>query len=76
MDSAVKNEFMPRPKASLAKSSRKRSPNGQRQFSRQVGAQVTEEQYETFRRNGGSIWLRNVLDGLMAAEQSSTSKEP
>lgn len=67
------NEFLPRkPTHGQQKRSGKRSPHGSAEFSARIGCWATEEQYQFFHRQGGSIWLRKVLDGLM---QSSVFKE-
>jgi hypothetical protein len=43
-----------------------RAPHGSRQFPARLGAWVTPRQYQAFRRNGGSEWLRRLLDDALS----------
>lgn len=39
-----------------------RAPHGSPLHTRQIGAWVTEELFEKFHREGGSAWLRQVME--------------
>lgn len=45
-----------------------RAVHGSPDFPARIGAWVSEEHYQLFHKNGGSLWLREVFDRILRGE--------